>query len=122
MAKAARRFVSPWIIWAQNPALKALLLRFDHALMQPGNGIKRRQDGSLLPCRKVRRVLARQHDPAVDLAEIVIVLRPRLFDPVAGAAHRKGHAMPGNGDAALQFGLLFHMNVCAALARPAPSL
>src|SRR5271167_3118631 len=66
--------------------------RLDHALVQPCDGVERRQDGSLLPRRNVGSVLARQHDPAVDLAEIVVMLRPCLVGPVAGAAQGKGHA------------------------------
>ena len=34
-------------------------------------------------------MLARKHDPAVDLAEIIVVLRPRRLRPIAGAAQRR---------------------------------
>ena len=85
--------------------------------MQPGDGVERRQNGSLLPGRNVGGVLARQHDPAVDLAEIVVMLRPRLVGPVAGAAQRKGHPMPRHGDAVLELGLVLRMNAGAEFDR-----
>src|SRR3982074_3241013 len=124
MAKVLRWFGFPCIIWitSAESCLDDIVLRFDHTLVQPGDGVERRQEGSFLPCRNVRGVLARQHDPAVDLAEIVIVLRPRRFGPVASAAQCKGHAMPRNGDAVLEFRRVLRMNAGAEFDRPADPL
>src|SRR6202790_456908 len=117
MAQAVRSLVFPEIIWWQNSALKTWLSGFDRALVQSRDGVKRRQDGALLPRWNVGGMLARQHDPAVDLAEIVVMLRPRLVAPVAGATQCKGHAMPGHRDAVLEFGAVLWMNAGADLDR-----
>src|SRR6516164_8308571 len=81
----------------------------DDAIMQPRDGIERRQDRPLLPGRNVRRMLARQNDPAIDLAEIVVMLGSCLFGPAAGAAQGKGYPMPGDRDAVLEFGAILRM-------------
>src|SRR6266404_5136111 len=85
--------------------------------MQPGDGIKGRKDGSLLPCRNVRYMLSGQHDPAIDLAEIIVMLRPCLVGPVAGAAQCKRHAMPRNGYAVFVFRPVLRMNAGAEFDR-----
>src|SRR6202790_3140932 len=117
MAQAVQSLVFPKIIWWQNPALKTWLSDFDRALVQPRDGVKRRQDGALRPCRNVGGMLARQHDPAVDLAEIVVMLRPCFVAPVAGATQCKGYAMPGHRDAVLEFSAVLRMNAGADLDR-----
>src|ERR1700754_1138008 len=53
----------------------------DDAFVQPGNGVERRQDRAFLPRRNVGGVLARQNDPAVDLAQIVVMLLSRFLTP-----------------------------------------
>ena len=98
--------------------LDDIALRFYHAVMQAGDGIEGRQNGALLPCGNVGRVFACQHDPAVDLAEIAIVLRPRLFGPIAGAAQCKGHAMPRDSYAILVFGPVLRVNAGADFDGP----
>ena len=70
-----------------------------------------------MPCRNVRGVLAGQHDSAIDLAKIVIVIRPRLFGPVAGAPQRKGHAMPCHGNAVIEFGPVLRVDFATKLYR-----
>src|SRR3984893_8088341 len=117
MAQAVRSLVFPKIIWWQHSALKTWLSGFDRALVQSRDGVKRRQDAALRQRWKVGGMLARQHDPAVDLAEIVVMLRPCLVAPVAGATQCKGHAMPGHRDAVLEFGAVLWMNAGADLDR-----
>src|SRR3974390_879052 len=62
---------------------------FDDAIMQPRDCVECRQDRPLLPGRNVRRMLTRQNDPAIDPAEIVVMLGSCLFGPAACAAQRK---------------------------------
>src|ERR1700727_1540947 len=81
----------------------AIALHLDHALVKPGDGVERREDCALLPGRGVGRVFAGEHDPVVDLAEVIVVLRPRLFRPIAGTAERERHAMPSDGNAVFKF-------------------
>ena len=59
------------------------------------------------------KFIGRREFRNVDLAEIAVMLRPRLFSPVAGAAQGKGHAMPRNGDAIFVFGAVLRMNAGA---------
>src|SRR5947207_14402742 len=75
-----------------------------NAVMQPRNGIERGENSSLLPCRKRGRMLARQRDPSVDLAQIAIMRDASLLAPVAAAAKHKRHPMPCHGNAAFIFG------------------
>src|SRR6516164_9921947 len=82
---------------------------FDDAIVQPRDCIECRQDRPLLPGRNVRRVLTRQNDPAIDLAEIVVMLGSCLFGPAACAAQGEGHPMPGDRDAVLEFGAILRM-------------
>src|ERR1700733_11038142 len=70
----------------------------DHALVQPGEGVERGEDCALLPSREVGRVFAGEHDPAVDLAQVVVVSRPGLVRPVARTAERERHAVPSDGN------------------------
>src|SRR3981081_2803565 len=63
----------------QTPAeshVENVASRLDHAVMQPGDGVERRQNGALLPCRNVGCMLTRQHDSAVDLASMHVGLPP----------------------------------------------
>ena len=46
-------------------------------------------------------MLAGQYDSAVDLAEVIVVFRPRRFAPITGASQSKGHAMPRHSNAIL---------------------
>src|ERR1700683_4475621 len=55
-------------------------------------------------------MLARERDPAVDLAEIIVVLRPRRLRPVAGAAQRERYAMPRDGDPVFEFAPVLRVN------------
>ena len=48
-------------------------------------------------------MLTRQNDPAVDPAEIIVMLRSRPVGPVAGATQGKGHPMPRDSNAVLEF-------------------
>src|SRR6266516_6962718 len=75
-----------------------------------------RSYGALLPCRQVGCMLAGQHDPAVDLAEIVITLCPRLFGPVAGTAEGKGYAMAGYRDPVVVFFAVLRVKAGAEFA------
>src|SRR5258706_8817190 len=58
----------------------------DDTFVQPGDGVERRKDRALLPRRNVGGVLAGKHDPAVDLAQIVVVLFAHFVGPASGAA------------------------------------
>ena len=51
--------------------------------MQPPDRIQRGQDRALLPGRQLGGVLAGEHDAAVDLAEIGVMLLARILRPVA---------------------------------------
>src|SRR6266403_5038768 len=62
-------------------------------------------------------MLSRQHDPAVDLAESIVMLRPCLVGPVASAAQCKRHAMPRNGNAVFVFRPVLRMNAGAEFDR-----
>jgi hypothetical protein len=53
------------------------------------------------PSRGRRRVEPRQHDPALDLAQVVVMLYPRFLGPIADTPERESHAMPGHCDAVL---------------------
>ena len=55
-------------------------------------------------------MLAREHDPPVDLAQIVVMLGPFFLSPVAGASEREWHAMPRYGDAVFELGRVLRMN------------
>src|SRR5690242_4718857 len=81
-----------------------------HALMQPDDRIERREDRALLPGRQGGSMLAREHDAAVDLAEIFVMLRAPLLRPVAAAAERERHAMPGHRDAVLELAPVLRMD------------
>src|SRR6185312_13166529 len=84
---------------AAESFLDDVALAPDHAIVQPRDRVKGRQDSSLLPCRYARCVLASQHYSAVDLAKVVVVLRSRAVGPVAGASQCIGHPMPRHGNA-----------------------
>ncbi len=58
-------------------------------------------------------MLARQHDAAIDGAEIGVVLGAVLFRPAAGTAKRPRHAVPGDADAALIFLHILRMDLGA---------
>src|SRR5262249_1287156 len=95
--------------------LAAQLSCLHHALVQPGDRIKRREDRAFLPCRQRGGVLAGEHDAAVDLAEILVVLRAPLLRPVAAATERKRHPMPCDRNAVLEFVLVLRMDRSAEL-------
>ena len=58
-------------------------------------------------------MLARQHNPAVDLTEIVVMLGSRLLGPIAGASERERHAMPRYRDAVLKLSRILRMDLGA---------
>src|ERR1700722_9299570 len=91
--------------------LDDIALRFEDAIVQPGDRVKGRQNSPLLPCRNAGCVLASQHQSAVDLAKVVVVLRPRSVAPAAGASQCKGYAMPRYGNAVLEFGPVLRVNI-----------
>ena len=55
----------------------------DHAPMQPRDRVECRQYRALLPGRQVGGMLAGEHDPPVERAEILVVLLARLLGPDA---------------------------------------
>src|SRR5258708_4101635 len=87
----------------------------DDTFMQPRNGVERRQYRALLPRRNVGGVLAGENDPAVDLAQIVVVLVPHFIVPASGAAQGAGHPMPGHRDSVFELGAVLRMNAGAEL-------
>src|SRR5215475_15663145 len=62
-------------------------------------------------------MLSRQHDTAIDLAEVAVVLRARRIRPIATAAKREGYPMPGNRDAVLEFAFILGVNGGAEFQR-----
>src|SRR3981081_1797950 len=88
------------------PIRSRFSLRPHDAVVQPGYGIERGKDRALLPCREIGGVLASQYDPAIDLAQIAVMLRPRRIGPFAAATQREGNAMPRDGNAVFKFGLV----------------
>jgi hypothetical protein len=99
--------------YAAEYLLDDIALRFEDAIVQPGDRIKGRQNGSLLPCRNAGGVLAGQNDSAVDLAKVVVVLRSGFVAPVAGASQCKGYAVPRHGNAVLEFAPVLRVKVAA---------
>src|SRR6201996_7797616 len=83
-----------------------IMLRPHHALVQPRDGIERRQDRAFLPGRHIGGVFAGEHDLAVDPAQIVVMRGPRLIAPVAGTAECERHPMPGHRHAVFKFVLV----------------
>ena len=61
--------------------------RRDRPPMQPADRIQRGGDGAFLPGGQVGGMLSREHDAAVDRAQIVVVLSARLIGPHAEATH-----------------------------------
>src|SRR5438105_6125758 len=112
MQAAPRHQASMFSNWADFAASRP-----HHAIMQPRNGIERGENSSLLPCRKRGRMLTRQRDPSVDLAQIAIVRDARLLAPVAAATERKRHPMPCHGNAVFIFGRILRMDHGAELDR-----
>jgi len=55
-------------------------------------------------------MLAGQHNPAVDLAQVVVMLCPRLLVPNAGTSERKRHAIPRHCNAVFKLLLVLWMN------------
>ena len=80
-------------------------------LMEARNGVERGQDRALLPGRQIGRMLAGQHQPAVEGAQILVMRRPALVGPIAGAAQGEGRTMPGDGDAVFEFVLILRMDL-----------
>ena len=58
-------------------------------------------------------MLAGEHNPAVDLAQVVVMLRPQLLRPVAGAAERERHTMPGDRNAVFELFVVLRMDARA---------
>ena len=54
--------------------------------MQPLHRVEGGEDCTFLPGRDKRGVLAREHDAAVDPAEVVIMRAARVVRPISGAA------------------------------------
>src|SRR4051812_5934241 len=81
-----------------------------HTLVQPTDRIERGENRALLPGWQRGGVLAGEHDASVDLAEILVVLRAPLLRPVAAAAERGRHPMPGHRDAILELSLVLRVN------------
>src|SRR3954454_15291002 len=86
---------------------------FDDSVKQSRDGIERRQDGAFLPRRNVGRMFARKHDPAVDLAQIVVMRGSGLVRPSTGTAEREWNAVPRHRDAVFEFCLVLRMNARA---------
>src|SRR4051812_25637579 len=63
-------------------------------------------------------MLAGKDDPAVDLAEIVVMLGPRFLAPISRASQREGHPVPGYGDAVFEFGAVLWMYAPAKFDGP----
>ena len=62
-------------------------------------------------------MFARQRDPAIDLAKIVVVLASRLIRPIAGAAEREGHAVSRDRHAVFEPPAILRMNLRAVIDR-----
>ena len=62
-------------------------------------------------------MLARQHDAAVDPAQVVVMIPARLFRPLPRASQDERRAMPGDGDAGLELGSILRMDLRAAIER-----
>ena len=56
-------------------------LRFDHTIVQPRDGVERGENRAFLPHRDIGCVLAGEHDSPIDLAQVVVVLRPNFLRP-----------------------------------------
>ena len=56
-------------------------------------------------------MLARQHDPPVDLAQIAKMFCPRGVAPLAVAAEREWHAVPAHRDAVVELGPVLRMDL-----------
>src|SRR4051812_1370591 len=54
-------------------------------------------------------MLAGEDDPAVDLAEIVVMFSPRFLAPISRASQREWDPVPGHGDAVFEFGAVLWM-------------
>src|SRR3954447_8409511 len=85
--------------------------------MQPRDRVERGEHGALLPSRDVGGMLAGQHDPSVEGAEIVVVLLARGIAPLRKAAERCRLAMPADRDAVLEFLCVLRMDLCAEFHR-----
>src|SRR3984957_13870075 len=55
-------------------------------------------------------MFAGQRDPAVDLAEVVVMRFSRFIRPVARAAKGERYAMPGDGNAVLELGQILRVD------------
>ena len=58
-------------------------------------------------------MLAGEHDLPIDLAQVVVVLRPNFLRPVAGTSKGERYAMPCDGNAVLELRLVLRMNAGA---------
>ena len=68
---------------------------------------------AFLPGRQIRGMLAREHDASVDGTERLVMRRARLLGPHAEASHRERRAVPGDGDAVVEFLRVLRMNLAA---------
>ena len=55
-------------------------------------------------------MFAGQHDTPIDLAEVTVVLAARLVRPIAAAAERERHPVPGHRDTVLEFAAILRVN------------
>src|ERR1700688_364905 len=145
-----RRYLRPWSPWSCRPTQRRPIPRsttmpqpcaFPRAtagtschgssrggtcrhgtLMQPADGVERRRDRSFLPTADVRGVLARQHDAAIDGAQIVVVIGAGIGGPQAEATHGERRSVPGHGHAVVELLRVLWVNLAAVFHRLAHPL
>ena len=81
------------------------------APVQARDRIERGQNRALLPGRNVEDVLAGQHDPPVDGAEILVMLLASAVGPPAKAAERPRIPVPADCNAVFVFSLVLRATV-----------
>src|ERR1700732_4575595 len=72
------------------------------AQVQPPDGIERGSNGPSLPAPEIRGVFAGQRNPAVDLAQVLVVPGASIGGPHSKTTHGERRTMPGNGNAVVE--------------------
>src|SRR5271168_3913784 len=83
--------------------------------MQSADGVERRGHCAFLPSAEKGSMLARQRNPPVYAAHIIVMFGAGIGAPHAKAAHGKWYPMPGHGDAVIELLVVLRMDLAAVL-------
>src|SRR5580698_7373763 len=90
--------------------------------MQSADCIEGRQDRTFLPCRYIRRMLTRQDNAPVDLAEILVMPFARFVRPATETTIGKRNPAPAHRNTRFEFAQVLRMNPRALRHRYPDSL